>query len=68
MDKLAIVVVGILLFIVGVCALGLLLAYPVMLLWNGCFVGAIDGVKEVGWLQSWGLIVLFGILFKSTSK
>lgn len=68
MDKLAVVVVGILLFVVAVCALGLLLAYPVMLLWNGCFVGAIAGVSEIGWLQAWGLIVLFGILFKSTSK
>lgn len=68
MDKLLVVVVGVLIFVAGVCAVGMLLAYPVMLLWNGCLVGAVDGVKEVGWLQTWGLIVLFGVLFKSTSS
>lgn len=48
-----------------------LLSYPLMLLWNGCLVSAVDGVKEVGWLQMWGLSILFGLLFKSqatTSK
>jgi hypothetical protein len=38
----------------------------VMMLWNGCFVGAIDGVKEIGWLQAWGLQFLFNILFKTS--
>lgn len=53
--------------IVGlVIALGLLFSLPVMLLWNGCLVGAIDGVKEVSWLQAWGLNVLFSILFKTS--
>jgi phosphotransferase system glucose/maltose/N-acetylglucosamine-specific IIC component len=53
--------------IVGiVVVLGLLFSYPVMLLWNGCLVPAVDGVKEIGWLQAWGLMILFGILFKST--
>lgn len=68
MDKLLVVIVGVLIFVLGVCAVGMLLAYPVMLLWNGCLVGAVDGVKEVGWLQTWGLIVLCGVLFKSTSS
>jgi phosphotransferase system glucose/maltose/N-acetylglucosamine-specific IIC component len=53
--------------IVGiVVVLGLLFSYPVMLLWNGCLVPAVDGVKEIGWLQAWGLMILFGILFKTT--
>ncbi len=45
-----------------------LLSYPVFLLWNGCLVGAVAGVAEVTWLQAWGLAVLCGILFKSTSS
>jgi hypothetical protein len=49
-----------------VVVLGLLFSYPVMLLWNGCLVPAIDGVKEIGLLQAWGLMILFGILFKSS--
>lgn len=53
--------------IVGiVVVVGLLFSYPVMLLWNGCLVPAVDSVKEIGWLQAWGLMILFGILFKST--
>ena len=56
--------------LVGVIAIALflsfVLAWPVMALWNGCLVGAIDGVKEIGWLQAWGLQFLFNILFKAS--
>jgi hypothetical protein len=49
--------------------LSFLLSWPVYMLWNGCFVGAVDGVKEVTWLQAWGLNILFGIMFnRSTSS
>ena len=44
----------------------LLLAWPVMELWNQCLVPAVDGIREIGWLQAWGLQFLFGILFKTT--
>ena len=46
--------------------LSFVLSWPVMALWNGCLVGAVDGVREVTWLQAWGLQFLFGILFKTT--
>jgi hypothetical protein len=53
---------------VGVIAIGLflsfLLAWPVMELWNQCLVPAVDGVKEIGWLQAWGLQALVNLLFK----
>lgn len=45
-----------------------LLSWPVYMLWNGCLVGAVAGVNEVTWLQAWGLTVLCGFLFKSTSS
>lgn len=51
--------------VVLVVFLGLLFSLPVMLLWNGCLVGAITGVSEISWLQAWGIMVLFGILFKT---
>jgi len=41
-----------------------LLSWPVMMLWNGCLVPAVDGIKQIGWLQAWGLQFLVGILFK----
>jgi len=49
--------------------LGFLLAWPVMALWNGCLVDAVTGVKEIGWLQAWGISILCGFLFnRSTTK
>jgi hypothetical protein len=56
---------------IGVIAIitvfGLLCSLPVMLLWNGCLVGAVAGINEIGWLQAWGLMVLCGLLFKSSA-
>jgi hypothetical protein len=42
------------------------LSYPLMLLWNMCLVPAVTVLKEVGWLQMWGISVLISILFKPT--
>jgi hypothetical protein len=62
--------IGALVTIIGGIAflifLSFLLSWPVWMLWNGCLVGAIDGVKEVTWLQAWGLMILSAFLFKST--
>jgi len=46
--------------------LSFLLSWPVMILWNGCLVGAVDSVREVTWLQAWGIQFLFAQGFKST--
>lgn len=54
--------------IIFVILLGFILAYPVMLLWNGCLVPAAPFLENIGWLQAWGLTVLFGFLFKSSSS
>jgi hypothetical protein len=65
------------LFITVLGAIGLLaifsflLSWPTYMLWNGCLVGAVNGVNEVTWLQAWGLNLLVGFMFKSglsTSK
>ena len=63
MQKIGLVIGGGLALII---LLGLIISFPTMLLWNGCLVGAIDGVREITWLQAWGLIILFGILFKTS--
>ena len=49
-------------------AVSFLLSWPVMMLWNGCVVGAIDGVHEVSWLQAWGINFLCGLLFNKASS
>jgi hypothetical protein len=50
-----------------VAAISILLSWPAYMLWNGCLVGAVDGVHHVTWLQSFGIVVLFNILFKTAS-
>ena len=50
-----------------VIVLGLVLSFPLMLLWNGCVVPAINGVQEITWLQAWGILIASNLLFKNTS-
>ena len=44
---------------------GLLVSLPIMLLWNGCLVPAVDGVHEITVLQALGLSVLASFFFRS---
>jgi hypothetical protein len=60
MEKLIAVLFG----IATLVFISFLLSWPVFMLWNGCLVDAVSGVKEITWLQGWGLSCLFGILFK----
>lgn len=61
----AITIVGV---IAGILFLSFVWSYPLMLLWNGCLVGAVTIVKPVTWLQMWGISVLVGFMFKSTAS
>jgi hypothetical protein len=65
MEKIAGVIGVVVLGLAGLLALSFLLSWPVYMLWNGCLVDAVTGVKEVTWLQAWGLTILCGFLFKS---
>ena len=51
--------------LVIVLFLSFVMSWPVMALWNGCLVDAVQGVKEITWLQGWGITVLFSLLFKT---
>ena len=65
MNTIATAITAIIGGIALVLFLSFLLSWPTYMLWNGCLVGAVDGVHEVTWLQAWGLGCLFGLLFKS---
>jgi hypothetical protein len=53
----------------GVLAVtAVILAWPTQLLWNGCLVGAVDGINPIGFWQALGLNFLFGILIKPNSN
>ena len=66
MTNIITAITAILLSLAALLFLSFLLAWPVMELWNGCLVPAVNGVKEIGWLQAWGLQFLFNLLFKAT--
>jgi hypothetical protein len=60
---------GVILAALGMLALtAVVLAWPTQLLWNGCLVGAIDGINPIGFWQALGLNFLFGILIKNSSS
>ena len=65
MKELTLALAAALVGIATLLFLTFLLSWPVMMLWNGCLVGAVSGVNEIGWLQAWGISTLCGILFKA---
>jgi hypothetical protein len=64
-DDFAVAVFGLLIGMVVCIVVAFALGYPIMILWNSCLVPAVVGVKEITWLQSVGVMVLFSLLFKN---
>lgn len=69
MDKVIALILGGFVIAFMIIVIGLLFAYPVMWLWNGCLVGTVDGVHQIDsvW-TAFGINVLCGFLFKSSSS
>lgn len=63
MEFIVVVLAG----LVTAVALGALLAYPEMLLWNKCLVPAAPMLQPITWLQAWGIAALCAFLFKDSS-
>ena len=51
-------------FVVIAILASMILAYPMMILWNQCLIPAVPGLQEVNWLQMWGI----GILIKTLTR
>ena len=68
MDKLILAIVTAFAGIAFLVFLSFVFSWPVMMLWNGCAVDAIAGLKEITWMQAWGLNILCGILFNKSTK
>jgi hypothetical protein len=54
--------------VAAILVVSFLLSWPVMMLWNGCLVGAVEGVKEIGWFQAWGLQFMLNLMFKTKTS
>jgi hypothetical protein len=66
MDKVFIAIGAIFVVLLLIVGIGLLIAWPVMLLWNGCLVGTVAGITPLTSIwHSWGMLILCGLLFKS---
>lgn len=65
MEKIIAGIVMVVGLVIVALAIGFLMSYPVMLLWNGCLVPAVTVLQPVTWLQAWGIVVVCSFLFKS---
>lgn len=68
MEKFIVVATAVIGSFVAILLVSFLLSWPVMALWNGCLVDAVAGVKEITWLQGWGISVLVGLLFNRSAS
>lgn len=66
MKEITVGITAFITLIAGLLFLSFLLSWPVMMLWNGCLVGAVAFVQEVTWLQAWGIQFLFNCLFRAS--
>ena len=67
MEKLFVGFTSVVAIFVLAFVIGLILSYPIMLLWNFCLVPAVTGINTITWLQAYGITVLCSFLFKSNS-
>ena len=67
MNKFIEMILNMLVVIVGIVIIGLIIGIPTMILWNW-LMPDIFGVKEITFFQAWGLYILAGLLFKSSSS
>lgn len=72
MDKILIGILAFIGLLVLIAVVGLLLAFPVMWLVNWLFVPslllAVFGTAQLTFWKAYGLLVLSGLLFKSTNS
>ena len=65
--KIGLILSAIVGFVAGFVLLSFLFSWPIWMLWNGCLVGAVDGVHQITWLQAWGISILCSFLFKPSN-
>jgi len=60
-------IIGVAIGVIGIAfVLAIVLAFPVMWLWNGCLVGLVAGISPIAsFWQAFGIMLLCSLLFKS---
>lgn len=55
--------------IIAIIVFAILMAFPVMWLWNACLVGLVAGINPItSFWQAFGIMLLCSLLFKSSSS
>ena len=65
MEKANEIVGTLVLGLVTVALVALIMALPLMFLWNTCLVPVVEAINPIGFWQALGLNILFNIMFKS---
>ena len=65
MEKANEIVGTVVLGLVTFALVALIMALPLMFLWNTCLVPAVEAINPIGFWQALGLNFLFSIMFKS---
>jgi len=65
MEKANEIVGTLVLGLVTVALAALIMALPLMFLWNTCLVPVVEAINPIGFWQALGLNILFNIMFKS---
>ena len=56
------------LVLVGALLIGLIMAYPMMWLWNTCLVPAVTFASPITFWQTWGLYILTQWFFTKSTR
>jgi len=67
MQNIGSIIIGVIIVLIIAMILGLLLAFPVMWIWNSVVV-SVCGVKAITWGQAWLLMILGRLLCPSSSS
>jgi hypothetical protein len=68
MEKLVSAFSVVMLGLGAIIVVSLIMALPVMWLWNDSLVPAVNGVHQISWMQALGISILCSILFKNSSS
>ena len=61
-------IAGIAIMLLFLSLLALILAFPVMFLWNYFLVPAVSILYPINYLQAWGLYMLSSVLFRTRAS
>lgn len=65
--SVGLIIGGLLLVVIALFGVALILAFPVMWLWNWVIVDIFQ-LPEIGYWKAFGLYLIFGVLFNNVSS